>query len=191
MGPIVLGEVLRNIISNCVLLQAALPIKSQLGPEQYGAKPSGYGIQGAVYKAARKLEGNIILKVDFKNAFNSINRTACMLALEHWSPTVVLGFHGASSYVSFKSTIIPCANGVQQGEPLSPLLFCAAIDPAIQCLSKIPGLSQLWYLDDGLLYGPPPVVASALNRLKELLPALHLSINLKKCEIYSAAEYFP
>ena len=29
-------------------------------------------------------------------------------------------------------------------------------------------------------------MASALNRLKELLPALHLSINLKKCEIYSA-----
>ena len=52
---------------------------------QYGAKPSGYGIQGAIYKAqsfARKLEGNIILKIDFKNAFNSINRTACMLTLE-------------------------------------------------------------------------------------------------------------
>ena len=100
-----------NIISNCVLLQAALPIKSQLDPEQYGSKPSGYGIQGAVYKAqsfARKLEGNIILKIDFKNAFNSINRTACMLTLETlepdycpWASWCIKG----SSHVSFKSTI--------------------------------------------------------------------------------------
>ena len=45
LRPIVLGEVLRNIISNCVLLQAALPIKSQLDPEQYGVKPSGQWIQ--------------------------------------------------------------------------------------------------------------------------------------------------
>jgi len=41
-------------------------------------------------------------------------------------------------------------------------------------------------LDDGLFHGPPAVVATALTRLTELLPALHLSINLAKCEIYSA-----
>ena len=190
--PIVLGETLRNIVSNCVLLQSAPPVKSQLDQHQYGVRHSGYGIQGAIFKAqhfAHNLETNIILKIDFRNAFNSINRRVCMLALESLEPDCcpwVSWCLQSSSYVSFKSEIIPCANGVQQGEPMSPLLFCVAIDPAIQALSKVDGLSQLWYLDDGLFYGPPSVVATALTRLKELLPALHLSINLAKCEIYSA-----
>ena len=80
--PIVLGETLRNIVSNCVLLQSAPPGKSQLDQHQYG-------IQGAIFKAqhfAHNLETNIILKIDFRNAFNSINRRVCMLALEGLEP---------------------------------------------------------------------------------------------------------
>ena len=165
---------------------------SQLDQHQYGVRLSGYGIQGAIFKAqhfAHNLETNIILKIDFRNAFNSINRRVCMLALEGLEPDCcpwVSWCLQSPSYVTFKSEIIPCANGVQQGEPMSPLLFCVAIDPAIQALSKVDGLSQLWYLDDDLFHGPPAVVATALTRLTELLPALHLSINLAKCEIYSA-----
>ena len=37
------------------------------------------------------------------------------------------------------------------------------IDPAIQALSKVDGLSQLWYLDDGLFYGLPYVVATVFD----------------------------
>ena len=188
--PIVLGESLRNVVSNSILFQSASVIKPQLHPQQYGVKASGYGIQSAIFKAQRltaDLTNKIILKIDFRNAFNSINRRLCLKTMECLEPDCcawVSWCLQSPSYVAFKSEVMLCANGVQQGEPMSPLLFSVALDPLLQDLSKIQGLTQIWYLDDGLFYGPPAVVAAAVLRLSELLPGMHLSINLAKCEIY-------
>ena len=51
----------------------------------------------------------------------------------------------------------------------------------------MPGLDQIWYLDDGFLHGPPSVVASALLQLQNMLPDLHLLVNTAKCELYAQA----
>lgn len=44
-----------------------------------------------------------------------------------------------------------------------------------------PLLSTWWYLDDGVLAGPPPVVVQAVEYLKVGLGTLGLSLNEGKC----------
>ncbi|XP_029656729.1 uncharacterized protein LOC115230736 [Octopus sinensis] len=72
------------------------------------------------------------------------------------------------------------SNGVQQGDPLGPLLFALTIDPVVRNISS---RFNVWYLDDATIGGP---VASVLKDLENLIPSLNslgLSINPLKSEI--------
>ena len=81
--------------------------------------------------------------------------------------------------------------GVQQGDPLGPLVFSLAIQPLVQELASIgkngrPGDASdlvVFYLDDGVVCGSPQAVSQALARLQERAGALGLSLNLGKCEL--------
>jgi hypothetical protein len=42
--------------------------------------------------------------------------------------------------------------GVQQGDPLGPVLFCLALHPVIKSLKSE---FNVWYLDDGVLADDP------------------------------------
>ena len=76
-----------------------------------------------------------------------------------------------------------------QGEPLSPLLFCAGIAPLIQAVADyFPQVEQLWYLDDGLLYGDAAHVSACLVLIQKRLQLLNLELNLQKCELYTKME---
>ena len=79
-----------------------------------------------------------------------------------------------------------CHAGVQQDEPLSPLLFCAGIAPAIMSNGDSNlDVSQQWYLDDGLLFGEAENVARRLSTIEANLKTAHLEFNPRKCEMYS------
>ena len=69
--------------------------------------------------------------------------------------------------------------GVQQGDPLGPLLFACAVD---EVLRRLPGGCRLhkWYLDDGALMGPFRVLDMALEVLLRELPSIGLCLNTRK-----------
>jgi hypothetical protein len=68
---------------------------------------------------------------------------------------------------------------------LAPALFSVAIHDVLEELSREhPGLCQVWYLDDGVLYGPPEIVEQALRLLELRLRDKGLILNRLKCELY-------
>ena len=72
--------------------------------------------------------------------------------------------------------------GVQQGDPLGPLLFCLVLHKVVTAIAADSICSQLsfhsWYMDDGA----KQTVLQALSINKQLGPPLGLFINASKCE---------
>ena len=80
------------------------------------------------------------------------------------------------------------STGVQQGDPLGPLLFSLvvlelmdSIDPPQELLL------QLWYLDDGSFVGPRTAISDLLTQISKNGPKFGLHLNMKKCEVFWAS----
>eukprot|EP00731_Ephydatia_muelleri_P017791 Em0010g889a len=88
-------------------------------------------------------------------------------------------------------------SGVQQGDPLGPLLFSLVLNVVVKAIATHPECGDLlyhvWYLDDGALAGPSSHVRTALSLLIELGPPLGRHVNIKKCEVFSSGclTHFP
>ena len=85
---------------------------------------------------------------------------------------------------------ISSESGVQQGDPLGPLLFAlvlqkliSSVDADDECMDL---LYQASYLYDGALAGNRPAVLRAMHIIEEMGPALGLYINFTKCELFSS-----
>ncbi|CAE1283077.1 unnamed protein product [Acanthosepion pharaonis] len=70
--------------------------------------------------------------------------------------------------------IISSATGIQQGDPLGPLLFAMAIDGVARSIASP---FNIWYLDDATLGGSIEAVAADLRRVIPALSLLGLEIN--------------
>ena len=98
----------------------------------------GFGVRGGAevaVHAARKFLLNLLddlamIKLDFHNAFNYVRRDKMLEAVRDLAPTVYPLVHSAYSAPStlfWGDHIIMSAEGVQQGDPLGPLLYCLSI----------------------------------------------------------------
>jgi len=78
--------------------------------------------------------------------------------------------------------VIQSATGVQQGDPLGPLLFCMTMHPVLsQCDAEI----RIGYLDDVTLGGSISSLSQNVEYLKEASLSLGLVLNNNKCEFIS------
>ena len=81
--------------------------------------------------------------------------------------------------------MIDCQTGVQQGDPLAPLLFSMGLQGALESVEGTEGHNQVWYLDDGGLRGRASVVSAAFDALCGQLLARGLRVNTNNCEVYT------
>eukprot|EP00731_Ephydatia_muelleri_P017769 Em0010g867a len=114
-----------------------------------------------------------------------------LMSVLRFSLSCYLGCCGAMGPILCYGTLLAgCSeSGVQQGDPLGPLLFALVLQKLVSSLDADDEcaeiLLQAWYLDDGALAGTRPAVLSALHLIEELGPALGLHVNLAKCELFS------
>ena len=94
--PIVVGELLRSLIAKVALAELGDGL-ADLQPLQVGVGGQGPWAQAAVLtvrewtKALRGGSPNVLVKVDIANAFNSINRSACLQGIRSLAPGLSCG----------------------------------------------------------------------------------------------------
>ena len=151
----------------------------------------GCGISGggeAIVHEARKYltscsDEKILLKLEFANAFNSIHRDQIIAAVANFAPVLykyVVSSYCLKSFLKFGEFQLLSSQGVQQGDPLGPLLFCLTIQPL---LSKLQSDFVAAYLDDVVIGGLPQRVRQDVNYIESQSDILGLSLNKRKCEI--------
>ena len=127
--------------------------------------------------------GHVLLKLDFKIAFNSIRRDKVLQSAIEYVPEIypfIYACYSASSSLILSDTIIESAEGVQQGDPLGSLLCCLAIHPLILCLKCE---FCLFYLDDGIVGGVNPIVLDDFLLIEKEAALLGLRLNRSKTEL--------
>nr|GEU56443.1 putative reverse transcriptase domain-containing protein [Tanacetum cinerariifolium] len=176
---------LQNYLFACFL--------SQEEPRKFGVGvPSG--AEAVLHGANRFLnkfhsDGSLaMLTVDFSNAFNLVDRTALLHEVRTRCPSISLWvdfLYGQSARLYVGDDHIWSTTGVQQGDPLGPLLFALVLHPLVH---RIRDCCQLlfhaWYLDDGTIIGDAKEVAKAINIIRAEGRRLGLELNIKKTEVF-------
>jgi hypothetical protein len=107
------------------------------------------------------------LKIDFKNAFNPIERDEMLNSIKEKTPKLfpfLWQCYSSYSFLFYGDDIILSEVRAQQGDPLGPLSFSLTIHPIIESiLSEL----NLWYLDDGTLGGNPETVLTDFKTIIE------------------------
>ena len=187
--PIAVGCLWRRLVAKCANTYASAQISAYLTPKQLGVGVKG-GVEAAVHAARRFISnleaGDVMAKIDFTNAFNTIRRDSMLEAVRYSLPSIY-NFcklsYGSNSWLNFKGTKIISQEGCQQGDPLGPLLFSVAIHSIVLSLSSD---LVLGYLDDLTLGGPSETVAEDVNIVEALGSEMGLTLNRAKCEIFHA-----
>ena len=178
----------RCIAMGCTLRQLATKCLGNSGFEKMGfllfPLHLGYGTrlgaEGAVHAARAYLTqlhpGNLMLKLDFQNAFNTTTQMGC-----HPQGGSCQGSQGVSSRllclqipilsIFYGNSTILSAKGVQQGDSLGPLLFCLGIHDLI---SSLQSQFRVFYLDGRTLGSTLDEVSTDLALIEIQTPLLGL-----------------
>ena len=186
--PIAVGNVWRRLASKCALSLVLEGVKLLLHPLQLGVGARG-GVEAAVHSVRGVVE-NLpnnwsFLKIDFKNAFNNLRRDSLLEAVKQHCPSIFnycLLAYGQTTELGYQDHVIESCEGVQQGDPLGPLLFAITIHPLLTRLSSV---FRCGYLDDLSLASEVGTVANDYIALKTEALALGLPLNVKKCEVFA------
>ena len=187
--PIAVGNTLRRICSKCVSSFATDQRRIDFHGTQFGCGTSR-GAETAAHVFRNLIENeqnpeNVILKMDFKNAFNSLKRDKILDTVFRKRRQVYNYTHSAyseSSHLFFGEKVIQSQEGCQQGDPEGPALFSDTIQDLVnQMVSQY----NVWYLDDGNLSDDYRTVLEDLKRIIASADEYGLSLEKTKCYLIS------
>ena len=125
----------------------------------------------------------MIVKLDFINAFNSVRRDVVLDAAAQNTPELYRFVHAACScehILAFGEHQILSTDDFQQGDRLSALEFCEAVQPLLsRCESEV----EIGFMDDFTLSGQLDTVASDVEMIAKSAKDIGLVFNPTKCEI--------
>ena len=183
--PIVVGYVFRRLASKIIPRRVVNDLSNELRPIQLGVGVRN-GCEGAVHFIRDYISANqnntfsksILSKLDMKNALYAVRCDHLLEVCHHRGPSVYnlasLTYQQQSKLFCMNQ-IISSASGVQQSDPIGPLLFALAVDDI--------ALLNIWYLDDAILEGPVDKIIHGLRTIILALSMIGLEINAFKSEV--------
>ena len=124
----------------------------------------------------------ILIKVDVKNAYNSIKRSAFLKEIRSNCPQIyplMKQAYGFSSPIFYMEHELHSETGLHQGDPLAALAFALVINPIIR---DIASPFNAWFIDDGTVGGELDQALADVGRLERRFSEIGLSLNHSKCE---------
>ena len=184
--PIAVGCTLRRLVAKSAAKVVQEKMAAKMAPVQLGFGVKR-GTEASAHAVRRFLQnimpGQAVLKLDFKNAFNAIGRDE-MIRIKHDILPGLFQFvstcYSSSSHLCFGNFLISSEEGVQQGDPLGPLLFCAT---SLRLAKLMKSELNVWYMDDGTLGGDADVLLIDFNTVRRVGQELGLELNEQKCEL--------
>nr|GEX05015.1 putative reverse transcriptase domain-containing protein [Tanacetum cinerariifolium] len=191
--PIAAGTMWRRLVSKVTIKGVGKEMSKYLSDFQFRVGVSG-GAEAILQSVNRVLseyyyDGSLAkLTVDFLNAFNLVDRSILLHEVRVKCPSISLWvdfLYGQASRLYMRDTYIWSATGVQQGDPLGPLLFALILHPLLHKIKdNCKLLLHAWYLDDGTVIGDSKEVARVLDIIKVSGLGLGLELNIKKTKIF-------
>ena len=126
---------------------------------------------------------SILVKLDMKNAFNMVRKyhilEICERRILSRHRLASLAYSSVSDLV-IRDNHVQSASGVQQGDPLGPVLFSLAIG---NIGSSVKSLVNIWYLNDATIGAPAASVHTDMSDAITALSAIGLEVNPFKPKI--------
>lgn len=215
--PITCLPTLYKIITSCITYRISKHLETNkiLTEEQKGCKKLHRGckeqliIDSTVLKHVQKSQKSLFVSyIDYKKAFDSIPHTWLIEILEIYkiSPIIInflkktmqnwkTTIHLKSNFVNISTRIININRGIFQGDSLSPLWFCVALNPLSKLLNisklgfeiksnrkTLHRLSHLLYMDDLKLYSSKEAnMVKLLDITTNFSADIRMNFGLDKC----------
>jgi hypothetical protein len=139
--PIAIGNGLRRLTSKLACFQSRNIVNSYLSPHQLGVATK-LGCEAAIHttRTCVIISGKVLLKLDFKNAFNSVERDCILKEVQSHTPLLYpylfYQCYRNPSTLFFGNHLISSSVGAQQGDPCGPMIFSLSIQPIILSLDS-------------------------------------------------------
>lgn len=190
--PIAVGNTFRRLVAKLACASVRPEMAAKFAPKQVGFGTPG-GCEAAAHATRTFIKKNasrraVLLKIDFRNAFNELHRDAFLNEVKVNNPSIypfLWQCYSTSSYLFYGEDIILSQNGAQQGDPCGPLVFCSAIHSVVTAL-----VSEfvVFYLDDGTIASTHEEVLQDFKKIINECSRIGLHINPTKCELFFCAD---